>query len=134
MSAIVVDTHTLIWYLNNSPRLSMKAAIALAAAEQAGEIVYVPAIVIIELRYLVEKGTISETDFQNILREIKDPSTALTITPLDLTTADVLSQISRSTVPDMPDRIIAATALALNLPLITCDTKISKLSNVTIVW
>jgi predicted nucleic acid-binding protein len=103
-------------------------------AEQAGERIYIPAIVLIELRYLVEKGTIAETDYQNILREIKDPATLLTIASLDLATAETLSQISRSTVPDMPDRIIAATALALNLPLISCDTKINKLSNVSVIW
>jgi PIN domain nuclease of toxin-antitoxin system len=134
MSAIVVDTHTLIWYLNNSPRLSMNAASALAATEQAGDKIYVPAITVIELRYLVEKRTISESDYQTILKEIKDPTTALVCAPLDLDTAAALSQISCSTVPDMPDRIIAATALALNLPLITRDTKISRLSNVSIVW
>jgi PIN domain nuclease of toxin-antitoxin system len=134
MSAIVVDTHTLIWYLNNSPRLSANAALALAAAEQAGDNIYVPAITIVELRYLVEKGTISESDYQTILKEIKDPLTALAVAPLDLEAAEALSQISRSTVPDMPDRIIAATALALNLPLVTRDTEINKLSNVSIVW
>src|SRR5947209_6004861 len=126
MSATVVDTHTLVWYLNNSPRLSASASAALTSAEQAGERIYIPAIVIIELRYLVEKGTITETDYQNILREIKDPATVLTIAPLDLATAETLSQISRSIVPDMPDRIIATTALALSLPLVTCDTQISK--------
>ncbi|MGA9997530.1 MAG: PIN domain-containing protein [Pyrinomonadaceae bacterium] len=134
MSALVADTHTLIWYLNNSTRLSANAYTVLAAAEQAGDAIYIPAIVIIELRYLVEKGTITETDYQNILKEIKDPTTVLTIAALDLTTADILSQIPRSTVPDMPDRIIAATAFALNLPLVTCDTKIGKLSNISTVW
>src|SRR4051812_35718140 len=102
MSAVVVDTHTLIWYLNNSPRLSVNAASALAAAEQAGDEIYVPAITIIELRYLVEKKTINESDYQIILKEIKDPTTTLAFAPLDLETADTLSQISRSTVPDMP--------------------------------
>ncbi len=32
----------------------------------------------------------------------------------------------------MPDRMIAATALALNLPLITCDRKIQAAPLVTI--
>jgi PIN domain nuclease of toxin-antitoxin system len=134
MSAVVADTHALIWYLNNSPRLSGNAAAALSAAEQAGDAIHIPAIVIVELRYLVEKGTISEADYQDIVGEITDPATVLVVADLDLTTADILSQVPRATVPDMPDRIIAATALALNLPLVSCDTNITALSNITVIW
>lgn len=43
-------------------------------------------------------------------------------------------EIPRATVPDMPDRIIAATALHLDLPLITSDTDIRKLTNIEVVW
>ena len=42
-------------------------------------------------------------------------------------------QISRETVADMPDRIIAATALDLGLRLVTRDSKISK-TGVETVW
>ena len=34
----------------------------------------------------------------------------------------------------MPDRIIAATALSLGLPLVTADTEIRKLTNITTIW
>ncbi|MEK7833969.1 MAG: PIN domain-containing protein [Acidobacteriota bacterium] len=47
--------------------------------------------------------------------------------------ADSLSQIPRTTVPDMPDRIIAATALTLGLPLVTCDHKIRALTNIVTI-
>ena len=40
----------------------------------------------------------------------------------------------RATVPEMPDRIIAATALHLNAPLITRDHKIQALQNVQTLW
>ena len=43
-------------------------------------------------------------------------------------------QIPRSAVPDMPDRIITATALQLDLPLITKDEDIQKPAIVTIIW
>jgi predicted nucleic acid-binding protein len=45
-----------------------------------------------------------------------------------------LSQISRQIVPDMPDRIIAATALHLNIPLVTKDHKIQALQNIYTIW
>jgi predicted nucleic acid-binding protein len=41
--------------------------------------------------------------------------------------------IERSDVPDLPDRIIAATALYLNVPLISRDRKI-QLSTVNTIW
>jgi predicted nucleic acid-binding protein len=37
-------------------------------------------------------------------------------------------------VPDMPDRIIAATALNLNLPLVTHDHKILATSVIQTIW
>jgi len=44
-----------------------------------------------------------------------------------------MRQVSRAEVPDMPDRIIAATALHLGVPLISRDRRIS-LSAVATVW
>lgn len=35
---------------------------------------------------------------------------------------------------EMPDRIIAATALYLNFPLITRDHKIQALQNIQTIW
>ncbi len=133
MSAIVTDTHALLWYLNDHPKLSPAARLAMETAEAAGAPIYVPSIVVVELRYLAEKGTISEADYGLVISTLKDPVTAPTLAPLDLDTADTLSLIPRALVPDMPDRIIAATALHLGLPLVTRDTRI-KASSVTVVW
>ncbi len=134
MSDLIADTHALLWYMNNSPRLSAMARAAMETAEQARDFIYVPSIVLVELRYLVEKGTISDIDYQAILTALKDDSTILTIAPFGLREAESLSLIPRSTVPDMPDRIIAATALAMGLPLVPRDSRIRALTNITTVW
>ncbi len=135
MSAVVADTHSILWYLNNLPDLSTAALQAMETAEQSGEAIYVPSIVLVELRYLVEKGRdITESDFQTVMTELRSPSSALTLAPLDQLTAETLAQIPRATVPDMPDRIIATTALALGVPLVTRDSEIHKLTNITIIW
>jgi PIN domain nuclease of toxin-antitoxin system len=52
---------------------------------------------------------------------------------IDREVADAVALIPRSVVPDMPDRIIAATALHLNLPLVTADHKIQA-SQVQTIW
>jgi predicted nucleic acid-binding protein len=47
--------------------------------------------------------------------------------------ADTLGQVQRDEVADMPDRIIAATALALGVPLFSRDRKIRE-SQVLTIW
>lgn len=132
-AAIVADTHAVLWSLFNPARLSAAARAAFTAAEAADAPIYVSAITVVELRYLVEKRTITEADFQAVLDALVDVNTALTITPLDLDAARNVQAIPRAVVPDMPDRIIAAAALHLGLPLVTCDTRI-RASSVTVVW
>jgi len=42
-------------------------------------------------------------------------------------------RVELAKVPDMPDRIIAATALHLNVPVISKDAKIQS-SGLTTIW
>ena len=44
-----------------------------------------------------------------------------------------LKSIDRSQIPDLPDRIIAATALYLNVPVISRDRRI-QLSSIDTIW
>lgn len=134
IAGVVADTHTFNWFLINPARLSANALATLQAAEAAGEPIYVPTITLVELRYLVEKRTITEADFQFCLATLKDPATAPTPAALDVVRAEPLAQIPRAAVPDMPDRIIAATALSLGLPLVTADHKIRALTNIATIW
>lgn len=134
MNSVVADTHTLLWYINDTGHLSPSAEAAFEQAEQAGDLIYVPSIVVVELRYLVEKGRdIDESDYQMIVSLLISQTSALTSAPLTLEVATLLSQIPRTIVPDMPDRIIAATALALGLPLVTYDHKIRALANIVTI-
>lgn len=44
-----------------------------------------------------------------------------------------MGRVARAQVPDLPDRIIAATALHLGIPIISRDRKIQA-SGLTTVW
>lgn len=134
MSAVVTDTHALIWFTSQSRLLSPAARAAMEAAENNQQPIYVPAIVVVELRYLVEKKAITESDYQSILAALRDPTTVLKVQELSLNLAEAVTRIPRATVPEMPDRIIAATALALGLPLVTKDHKIRNLSSIVTIW
>ncbi len=56
----------------------------------------------------------------------------LCLVPLDNGVARALRQIPRDIVPDMPDRIIAAIGLYLNVPVVTRDHHIQAASIATI--
>lgn len=134
MKAVVVDTHTIVWYLTEPEQLSENAIQALDQAVNTGQFIYVSAISIVEICYLVERYRLPELVLQRLL-EVSDTSEQIIITqPLNRIIAETLPQISRDIVPDMPDRIIAATALHLGVPLITCDEKIRALTNIETLW
>jgi PIN domain nuclease of toxin-antitoxin system len=110
MTAIVADTHTIIWYLQDAQRLSEQATIALENALQAGDPIYIAAISLIEVIYLVERGRISTDAFDQLMDQFTGTNSAFVVVPLDLAIAQTLRQVPRDIVPKIPDRIIAATA------------------------
>lgn len=134
MSSVVADTHTIIWYLRNSSKLSVVAREMLDRAMQSDDLIYISAISFVEIIYLVEKGRIPNADFTSLLNLTSDFSIGVAISPLNLEVAIAIQQIPRETVSEMPDRIIAATAFSLNLPLITCDHKVQALANAQAIW
>lgn len=130
---IVADTHAAVWYLLKSPKLSKVAFQAMNEVEKNNQAIYVSAISIVELIYLIEKGRLDERDLQDLLKEINNPLSNFELVSIDLAVTQSLRQIKRDEVPDMPDRIIAATALYLNVPLVTRDGKI-RATNLTTIW
>lgn len=56
------------------------------------------------------------------------------IVPFTLEIALEITSIPRKIVVDLPDRMIAATASFLNLPLVTRDRSIQSASTVKTIW
>src|SRR5262249_13865059 len=133
MNGVVADTHAIVWYLMEPARLSNAARAALNQAEQAGVPIFVSAITLIELRYLVEKGKLPAEVLNRVEATLSQVNSPLELVPIDYSGTRALGQVPRDAVPDMPDRIIAATALHLGLPLVSCDRKI-QVSAVSTIW
>ena len=128
--SVVADTHTIIWYLRSPDKLSTNALNAPDNALNNDESIFISAISLVEMNYLVEKNRIPSSSLEQFLQLIDDPLVNLVVVPLDSPVARAFTQIPREIVPEMGDRIIAATALYLGLPLVTKDHKIRNLTEI----
>ena len=73
MSAVVADTHTIIWYLRSPEKLSINAVNALDNALNNSESIFISAISLVEMNYLVEKNRIPASSLEQLLQLIDDP-------------------------------------------------------------
>jgi PIN domain nuclease of toxin-antitoxin system len=133
MANLIADTHAAVWYLQTSNRLSPAAQRAMDDAANAGDLVYVSSISLVKIVYWLKKGKLPAVVIERLTAALSDPDAAFAIAALDEPAALAVQRISRDIVPDMPDRIIAATALSLGFPLVTRDSAISK-AGITTIW
>jgi len=129
----VADTHTALWHLFDDARLSGPAAdfIDNAAAER--HRIAVSSISLAEVVYLIEKNRLPLSAYDDLKAALADPGHVLKEAPFTVEIVDVLRQVPRAAVPDMPDRIVAATAVYFGVPVISRDGRI-RASSVQTVW
>ncbi len=129
----ILDTHALIWYLYDDQRLSQKARDMLEKAASSSDHVACSALTLAEVLYLQEKERIPAGTFERLLEALETKNSLLVVAPVTLAIVVAMRNIPRTEVPDLPDRVIAATALHLNVPLISRDRKI-MVSRVHAIW
>jgi len=64
----------------------------------------------------------------------EDAEASICVVPLNVAVAQAVSDFGPAAILDMPDRIMLATARALNLPLITVDPVITESELVEVIW
>ena len=133
MGGVVADTHAVLWYLLEPDQLTSRASEALDGALATGDGIWISSISLIEVTYLVEKGKLPRSVIERLDRAAADEAEGLKVAAVDLGTAQELRHVPRDIVPDMPDRIIAATAAHLGMPLVTRDPRIQR-TGVRTVW
>ncbi len=134
MSDYVTDTHALLWHLSRDRALSATAADLFRRADEGGVGIVIPSIVLVEVVYLCEREHVPSDRVDRVLALTGAPGSRYRVAPLDEAVVQALRRIPRQRVPEMPDRIIGATALCLGLPLITRDSELASSGLLTCVW
>jgi PIN domain nuclease of toxin-antitoxin system len=129
----VADTHTVIWYLYDDAHLSERARTLIEEVASVGDQIGFSAITLAEVVYLSEKGRIRQEALGRMLTALDEPRAVLRDLPLDRAVVAVMPSVDRTEVPDLPDRIIAATARLYRVPVISRDRQI-RLSSVESIW
>lgn len=130
---IVLDTHTLLWWVNDPTPLSEPAKMAIDTAVQS-KAVYVSCISSWEIALLVERGRL------RLALDVRDWICRCEALPfLTFVAVDNAIAIESVRLPDFPhadpaDRIIAATALSLGATLVTKDDKLRNYPHVKTIW
>ena len=130
MNEYVADTHALLWYLQNSPQLGQNANAAFDEADNGNALIYIPAIVLAELYFLIVKFNYPidfASEFQNL-----NTSGQFILTSFE--PADVLDFDADSAVKEMHDRIIVGVAHRMKAACITKDKNITESGLVKIIW
>ncbi|MFQ5641763.1 MAG: type II toxin-antitoxin system VapC family toxin [bacterium] len=134
MHEYVTDTHSLLWYIFGNERLSKKAAEIFVKTDEGEARIQIPGIVLVEIVYLMEKSKLPQLAIDTVIDLFDSSPENYNLCQVTVSTIRALQSIPREQIPDMPDRIIAATALELDLPLISKDKMITNAGMIEVIW
>ena len=121
MDRYVTDTQALVKFMMGQKVFNERCHQAFLAADLGDNIIIIPAIVLMEILYLFKKNRIKIALIQT---EELLQSKNYQCEPLSLEILKTAAEISD--IPELHDRLIAATARYLDIPLITNDPVIRK--------
>ena len=132
MIAGVADTRAALWYLLKNPSLSITARRFMDDAAAGQEIALSP-ISLAEIVYLVEKNRLPASAYEDLKSALADPEYVIEEGPFNGEIVEAMLKVPRADMPDMPDRIVAATGMHFGVPVISRDGRIRS-SSVKTIW
>jgi len=133
MIAAVADTHTALWHLFNDARLSHVAGAFIDEAAATRRTIAISSISLAEVVYLVEKNRLPPSAYDELAQALADPGHVFKEAAFTAAIVQSMRQVSRAEVPDMPDRMIAATAVHFGVPVLSRDRRI-RAGRLNTIW
>jgi PIN domain nuclease of toxin-antitoxin system len=129
---ILLDTHIVVWIALEPSRISMSAQAAIDGARQKVRGLAISDFTLFELSSLFRKKQFSLiTSPESFLAEVER---RFVILPITVNIALQAFELPASYPKDPADRIIGATALVEDIPLLTADAAIRKSRAVPTIW
>lgn len=130
---ILLDTHALIWWVADAPRLSARAKRAIRAALREGHVA-ASTISLFEIATAIRRGrlvlAVPPEQWLADIRRLPE----LRFEAVSAEIAEVAGSFDEAVPGDPADRIIAATAITLGLKLVTADGKLRRAPKLQTVW
>lgn len=130
---ILLDTHAWFWLGARPERLTAAARAAIDRALKSGGIA-IASVTLVEMAAWMGRGRLLATGSPETALADLVQSTAVIVKEITPTIATLAVRFPREFVRDPADRIIAATAQAEGLPLVTRDVKLRASRLVETVW
>jgi PIN domain nuclease of toxin-antitoxin system len=129
----VIDTHALIWFFEDNPKLGAQAKTVLSDPDSQ---LILPATALAEAVWIVDRGKTSISSSTDLLAAVLSDS-RISISPLDQIIIE--QTILLTTIDEMHDRQIVATANILqnqgqSVMLLSCDRNITASQAISILW
>ncbi len=129
----VTDTHPLVWYATNKvSNLPARTLAIFEAANQSERVIHVPTTVLLECAMLEKRGDVQFKDgFERWANNLLKKSGFFAA---EMSLSIISRAVGLGLNKDPFDKLIVATAIELDLPLITKDVAVTESKLVEVCW
>jgi PIN domain nuclease of toxin-antitoxin system len=129
---ILLDTHVVVWLAQEYHRVTPKARATIQEAREKEGGIAVSDITLFEIALLASRGRVNfKPDVETTLSEVERQFIVL---PITANIALQAFEFPAGYPKDPVDRVIGATALIEDIPLLTADTQIRRSRVVPTIW
>ncbi len=129
----VADTHIALWFLWTPQKLSSKVETLIESAEQQRQRIGLSTMSLCEVVYLVERGRVDPLSYESMLEGTRSEDGLFEEIPVTRNICEAMRVAPCNEIPELPDRVIAASAVSYGVPLLTRD-RVIRASGVPVLW